>query len=236
MSWVRVAAVFGTWAVLGCSGKVVAADGSSPLNRDGSVAEQASDGSVSRAAGGAASRGPVLDAAPQPGCLDLSAVGGTPVISFKDDLMPIFGLSCVASSCHDMAARKADLVLGDPSACGPSVSCYDPTAKWLYRFPGPIPDALLSTVYKNLVDVPSTVVASVRRVAPGDPNHSFLVDTLVGTENSSPYSSQCKNPNPEIVQSPCGGDMPLNTANLCEDDPAKVQAIVQWIAQGAQMN
>jgi hypothetical protein len=104
-------------------------------------------------------------------------------VSFEHDLMPIFGLSCIASSCHDSTARKADLVLGDPSAWGPpGTSCYDPTAKWKYSFPAPIPRDLLTIVYSGLVDVPSKTVPAVMRVVPGDPSSSFLVDSVSGTQ------------------------------------------------------
>ena len=48
-------------------------------------------------------------------CVDLSQLPTTPTISFQNDLMPIFGLSCIASSCHDPSAHKANLSLGDRS-------------------------------------------------------------------------------------------------------------------------
>lgn len=171
------------------------------------------------------------------GCVDLSQLPTTPTISFVGDLMPIFGLSCIASSCHDTGAHKADLILGDPSACG-KPSCYDPTAKWKYSFPSPPPDSLVTQVLTNLVNVASKTESAVMRVKPGDPANSFIMDKLLGQENSKTYSAPCQNQDTSKSTTPCGADMPLQSPSLCSDpeDAAKVQAIAQWIQQGAQKN
>src|ERR1043165_4553366 len=90
-------------------------------------------------------------------CVDLNQLPTTPTISFKNDLMPIFGLSCIASSCHDTSAHKADLILGDPSACG-KPTCFDGSAKWKYTFPPGNPsDALVLQVAQNLVKASTTI-------------------------------------------------------------------------------
>lgn len=177
------------------------------------------------------------------GCPNWPPDPATAPVSFRNDVMPIFALSCIASSCHSLTPKKADLVLGDPSACSSTyaTTCYDPNAKWKYSFPGPVPETLVATVLSNLVNVPSKIVSSVMRVAPGDPAHSFLLDTVMGTENSKPYSNQCTNTNPEVTASPCGTDMPLGQpGGFCVDgDPLsaqRVEAIARWIQQGAQNN
>lgn len=150
--------------------------------------------------------------------------------------MPIFGLSCIASSCHSVDAHKADLILGDPSAC-PTGNCYDPNAPWKYKFPTPPPETLVSQVLTNLVNAPSKTIASVPRVAPGNPGGSFLMDKLLAQENTKyGTSGQCQNQDTTKSTDPCGTDMPLQSPSLCSDDPTKLQAIAQWIQQGAQNN
>jgi hypothetical protein len=171
-------------------------------------------------------------------CVDLNQLPTTPTISFKNDLMPIFGLSCIASSCHDTSAHKADLILGDPSACG-KPTCFDGSAKWKYTFPPGNPsDALVLQVAQNLVKA-STTIPSVMRVTPNQPENSFLMDKLLGLETSKPYVPQCKNQDPSKSPNQCGGTMPLDSPSLCDPvagDPTKVQAIAMWIQQGAQNN
>ena len=62
-----------------------------------------------------------------------------------------------------------------------------------------------------LVGVPSTEESSVLRVAPGDPNNSYLVQKLEGTASS-------------------GQQMPLNAPSLSQ---ATIDVIRQWISDGA---
>src|ERR1041384_731852 len=126
-------------------------------------------------------------APPAAGCVDFSNLPTSPPVSLQQDLLPIFGLSCIASSCHDTSAKEAGLVLGDPRACGPPGSnCFDPTAKWKYKFPGPIDPALLSQVATSLV-ASSMTVPGLQRITPGKPDQSFLIDKITGQENSKQY-------------------------------------------------
>lgn len=155
--------------------------------------------------------------------------------------MPIFGLSCIQSSCHNKDVAKAGLVLGDPSACtNPTGNCYDANAKWKYTFPTPPPADLMTQVLTSLVNAPSKTIASVVRVKPTDPANSFLMDKLLGTQNDKFGSSgSCQNQDTSKSTLPCGATMPLDSPSLCDQaagDPAKVQAIAQWIQQGAQNN
>jgi len=173
---------------------------------------------------------------PSQGCGDLSAVPAPAApISFKNDLMPIFGLSCIASSCHDKNAAKAGLVLGDLTACTNPMGCFDSSAKWGYTFSGPLDPALLSQVYGNLYNVASKTAPAVLRVKPGDPQNSFLMDKISNTQDSKGLT--CQNTSPTTGGGPCGTFMPQSAgADLCDDSPAKGIAIAQWILAGAPNN
>lgn len=65
--------------------------------------------------------------------------------------------------------------------------------------------------YGNLVGVPSTEVPALKRVVPGDPGASYLVQKIEGTAD-------------------VGSRMPLGQAPL---DPALIALIRDWIAGGA---
>lgn len=178
-------------------------------------------------------------AEPAPGCLDISALPSTPAISFRNDLMPIFGLGCIASSCHDQGAHKANLVLGDPSACGPmGTNCFDATAKWSYTFKTAPADreALATSILANLVNAASATNPALVRVVPQNPANSFLLDKVTGQQNSKQYPGTCTNldtTRPGV----CGSDMPQGTpGGLCAEQANRVTAIAQWIQQGAQNN
>lgn len=69
--------------------------------------------------------------------------------------------------------------------------------------------------FAMLVNVPSTEVPTLLRVAPGDPQNSYLVQKIDGTTT--------------IV----GGRMPLGRAPLPQ---ASIDLVRSWIAAGAQMN
>jgi hypothetical protein len=75
-----------------------------------------------------------------------------------------------------------------------------------------------ANAYKNLVNVASTQAASLKRVAPGDPAHSYLLDKLNGTQVQSGGS---------------GAQMPYGAKPL----PAgQISLIQQWIQGGAADN
>jgi mono/diheme cytochrome c family protein len=65
--------------------------------------------------------------------------------------------------------------------------------------------------YANIVDVPSDEVPSLKRVDPGDPDNSYLVQKVEGT-------------------AAVGGRMPLNRTPL---SAATIALIRQWISEGA---
>jgi len=106
--------------------------------------------------------------------------------SFDQINVLVFQPRCALSGCHDSASRAADLNLSGDSAFG------------------------------ELVNVFSTELPSMLRVAPGDPEASYLVHKIRGTAGA------------------VGGvdtQMPLGEAPLSDED---MDAIVQWIQDGAQ--
>lgn len=66
--------------------------------------------------------------------------------------------------------------------------------------------------YNMLVGIPSVEVPSIQRVAPGDPNNSYIIQKLEGT-------------------AAVGAQMPFGGPAL---SASTIQVIRQWIAQGAQ--
>ena len=167
----------------------------------------------------------------------------TPV-SFVSDILPMFGLSCVTSDCHNSGEGnnvRAGLQLGHKCA-------YDPNAKWKCTFPSapgdpndlvgmPAPDdsATVSAVYTNLVNAPAKTVNGnmTMRVKPGDPANSFLMVKLAGKQNEMGYS--CTNQDTSRgTGGPCGDSMPLRGDKWCDGmSRARFDAIAQWIEDGA---
>lgn len=78
-----------------------------------------------------------------------------------------------------------------------------------------------STAYASLVGVASTELATMKRVMPGDPDASWVVYKLDGTQNT--FDAQC-------VGGSCGGRMPANRPQL---SAAVRDAIRTWITDGA---
>lgn len=72
--------------------------------------------------------------------------------------------------------------------------------------------------FTNLVGIPSQEVATVNRVTAGNPSQSYLVNKLEGTQTSVGGS---------------GAQMPRNGSPL---GSAEIQAIKDWITNGAQNN
>ncbi len=181
-----------------------------------------------------------------------------PTVSLRNDLMPIFGLSCVAADCHNVYddRPRAGLVLGVHGK-------YDSTAPpWLYVFAPdtgatlpigdpfvdqqPITQNILDMVRASLVEA-SLTVPSMKRVEPYDPSKSFLLDKTSGTQDEGPYQDECRNQDPTKSAAVCGGPMPITGTALClmpgsttiegaATGQDRFDALVRWIAQGAQNN
>jgi hypothetical protein len=168
-----------------------------------------------------------------------------PPVSFKNDVMPIFGMSCVVSDCHNPHDGKAGLHLGPKCLYDvPTKKCNYPTAPngdasdW--SMPQPLTDDLRNQAYNDLMGMSDTVTSpSVPRVKPMDPAGSFLMNKLDDTENMKGYT--CTNADPSHETSPapaCGVAMPQNQMMLCATASARVKfdAIAAWIVQGAMNN
>jgi hypothetical protein len=131
-----------------------------------------------------------------PGSAQLIVVGnGSPdagaTVSFLDLQAEIFTPSCLFSGCHTTSAPAASLRLDGPLACA------------------------------NLVGTPSCLFPNKMRVAAGDPDSSFLVDKLRGTNLSGTPQSSCGQTNEP---------MPMGGATLSAD---QIDRVVAWIRGGA---
>ncbi|MFA5941841.1 MAG: hypothetical protein WC809_21030 [Sinimarinibacterium sp.] len=116
--------------------------------------------------------------------------GGGSAAPEPDELQPtiesiqaqVFSPRCATSGCHRGVGAQEGLRLEDAQ-----------------------------TSYDNLVDVASRQAPSLRRVEPGSPDTSYLIDKLEGTQTS-------------------GDRMPQGQASLSADTIAVIR---QWIADGA---
>jgi hypothetical protein len=101
--------------------------------------------------------------------------------NFSEIQDAVFSPTCATSGCHLGAAAEQGLQLDEANS------------------------------YGMLVDVPSTEVPTILRVAPGDPDNSYLIQKLEGTAS-------------------VGARMPLNQTPLPQAD---IDVIRQWITDGA---
>jgi hypothetical protein len=178
------------------------------------------------------------------GCppIDYATYGTGETISFRDDILPMLGLSCVASDCHGAyeASPKAGLNLGYKCA-------YDINAKWLCTFPTvpdpdktkPQPDLpIANDVYASLMELSTTDYGEmVVRVKAGDPANSFLVLKLADQQNSKGYACTNQDASHESNPPPCGVSMPQNQDLYCQGSyRPRFDAIARWIANGAPNN
>jgi hypothetical protein len=168
---------------------------------------------------------------------------GGEMMSFRNDLLPLFGLSCVVSDCHSPRDHKAGITLGNKCA-------FDANAKWKCTFPAapdpsgdtskpaPNDDATIALIYKDLLDPATTVIgAATKRVVPGDPANSFFLLKLANQQNAKGYTCMNQDPSHESNPPPCGVSMPQNQDLYCDGTyRARFNAVAYWIAQGAKNN
>jgi hypothetical protein len=130
------------------------------------------------------------------GCADFDASldpsGGAPDVlvptpSFSANVAPIFEKRCALGGCHSIATHQAGLTL-DPSRA-----------------------------YESLVGVSSTLQPSRLRVAPSEPDRSWLV-TMIGADDAARQGIS---------------RMPLASQPLTAN---QIATIVRWIEQGALRN
>jgi hypothetical protein len=110
-------------------------------------------------------------------------------VSFSAEIQPIFTANCALSGCHT----------GTSPAAGQNLSA--------------------GQAYSNIVNVASTTLPSMDRVEPGQPDQSFLVHKIQGTQG--PLGSNM------------GARMPLNANPLSQ---TQIDLIRSWITQGALNN
>lgn len=108
---------------------------------------------------------------------------GNEEVSFSSDVQPILTTNCTNSACHDATDPQEGMNLEAGSA------------------------------YDNIVDVNSSQNPSLKRVDPGNPDDSYLIQKLEGTAP--------------------GFRMPRDQPPLSD---AQIQLIRDWIAQGALDN
>jgi hypothetical protein len=150
----------------------------------------------------------VNDAAPLDGGAACPAPEDTsgPTVSFENDLMPFFSVTCAFGGCHDGLTRKNGLYLGPNFNDGAA----DATTR------GEVLQSLLA---------PATTTADLPRVTPGDPSRSFLMLKVQGCQNR--LGLAC---NSALPDEPCGAQMPALSPPLTAE---KRSLLARWIAQGA---
>ncbi|UQA59127.1 hypothetical protein [Polyangium aurulentum] len=143
-----------------------------------------------------------------PNCYDYSSFNAdAPQVSFKTDVLPIFRNSCgLSSACHGGNPGPA----GQPYL-GPAAAAPDPDQTEI--------DAIIAAN----VDVDATKAPTMKNVAPGSPENSFLMHKMDGT-------LQCASVKCDPV---CGASMPQGSGVLPQD---KRDTVRRWIAQGAKNN
>lgn len=144
------------------------------------------------------------DAAPMacPGEHDVSG----PDVSFSRDILPFFSFNCAFSSCHDGHAREAGLYLGPNFLDGPA-------------------DAQAAAAVRASLLSASTTALGLRRVAPFEPDRSFLMLKIDGCQNL--LGLTCGG---ALRGAPCGSRMPALSAEL---PPEKRDMLARWVARGA---
>ena len=164
------------------------------------------------------------------GCSSSSpATDPTPtVVSFKNDVMPIFHLGCTISlECHGQPnnSAEANLYLGKNGS--------DPSAGQ----GGGDNDAMsIMMTYTGLFGVKALEDPKMDLVTATDPANSFLFHKInddQGTLNGLACTGgTCPGTDCDMTNV-CGSPMP-KTANML--DPSKVKIISDWITQGAKNN
>jgi hypothetical protein len=139
-------------------------------------------------------------------------------VSFKSDVVPIFGTACAFSACH---AAESNPMGG--LYLGPNVNNTmdkDTSVPPFY----PPDDATLAKIHGGLVDVKAKLALTMLLVHAGSPKDSFLMHKIDGDQGCAGIAC-----NP-IDTGTCGEAMPQRSASL---DPGASTAIRDWIAQGA---
>ncbi|MCA9629083.1 MAG: hypothetical protein KC766_15490 [Myxococcales bacterium] len=132
--------------------------------------------------------------------------GQAPAVSFNADILPIFAQNCTLAGCH-----------GDPST--PAAGLFLSPSPDDAAFPADA-EARQSIVETYLL-APARTTPDRARVVPGEPELSFLMDKLDGSQNCIGVSCPGND---------CGQRMPRGHDQL----PAATRdTLRRWISQGA---
>jgi hypothetical protein len=137
-------------------------------------------------------------------------------VSFANDVMPVFRTGCTLSGvCHGQPknAGEENLYLGDNVTNTP---------------------AIIAQVYAQLVGVKSMEDPAMNLVTAKDVANSYLSHKIAGDQAT--FTSDCAKGTcgaPTCLGTPCGTSMPYLGSAL---DPASLDKINHWIAQGAANN
>jgi hypothetical protein len=106
----------------------------------------------------------------------------------------------------------------------------------------PLTPDIITQVHTSVLEKSTTINSAdaapgVKRVVPGDPADSFIMQKLSDTENSKGYACTDQDPSHEENPLPCGVFMPQGGDPLCLGKSRyKFDTIARWIAQGALNN
>lgn len=150
---------------------------------------------------------------------DLSIDGGGPAVSFRGDLIPLFGMRCTFGGCHEGRETTGQLSLGDQCT-------YDPRRGVCSLGPDSMTPEVAEIVHGNLVSQ-SNAAANLKRAEPYRPDRSFMLYKLSGCQNAFPDRTGCTQ---------CGDPMPPPLDPLRESAPEVFATIARWIAQGAKLD
>ena len=112
-------------------------------------------------------------------------------ISFANDVQPIFTNNCAFSGCHGSQSTKP---IGKPMVL------------------------VSGQAYANIVDVPSFQLPSMNRIEPDDPDNSYLIHKIEGTQ---------------AAVGGTGDQMPRGSCCL---SPQEIETIRGWVEAGAPNN
>ncbi len=132
--------------------------------------------------------------------------GQSPVVSFNADILPIFAQNCTDVGCHGNAATPASGLFLSPA---PDAADF------------PADEDTRGTIVDTYLVAPARTTPDKARVAPGEPDQSFLMDKLDGSHACIDVSCPGNN---------CGQRMPRGHDQLPADTRDTIR---RWIAQGA---
>lgn len=152
-------------------------------------------------------------------CTSLDGLPTDPV-SFRTDVIPAFENSCsLSNSCHGGDKPRAGLFLG--------------LTTMMKRDGEMLTEPQIIGIRMGLLSMSQTV-STVPRIVPDEPEASFLVQKMMGTQNDQGYTCMLQGGAPP-GSPPCGTEMVFGGA-LCKSVPERFVAIVSWIDQGALDN